>query len=373
MGLAVVQMGIAVVLLVGILTISRQLDFIQNKKLGFEKNQMLLIKTPGTKLFNNQTYETFKQRLLLLPQVAGVTKNIQIPGEGAAIRLVHFNSVAAGEKLALPYLSVGHDFAATYGLELAAGRDISSAFASDTNSVYLVNETAAKQFNLNPAVGRQIATGDAGESPGPIVGVVKDFHYAPLHESIGPLVIGLFNVPLTNISVRLQTDRLATTVTEIQKIWREFEPDRAMEFAFLNDELEAVYRFENRLSKIAGIFAGLAIFVTGLGLFGMALYTAEQRIKEIGIRKVLGATSANVVALLSKDFVKIILLANALAWPVAWLAMRRWLQDFAYRVDIEWWIFALAGGLVFVIALLTAGAQALKAALANPVEALRYE
>jgi putative ABC transport system permease protein len=373
MGLAVVQMGIAVVLLVGILTISRQLNFIQNKKLGFEKNQMLLIKTPGTKLFNNLAYETFKQRLLLLPAVAGVTKNVQIPGEGAAIRSVYFNSVTAGEKLALPYLSVGHDFAATYGLELVAGRDISSAFASDTNSVYLVNETAARQFNLDPVVGRQIATGDAGEQHGPIVGVVKDFHYAPLHEPIGPLVIGLFNVPLTNISVRLQTDRLAAAVADIQKIWREFEPDRAMEFSFLDGELEAVYRFENRLGKIAGIFAGLAIFVTGLGLFGMALYTAEQRIKEIGIRKVLGATSANVVALLSKDFVKIVLLANLFAWPVAWLAMRRWLQDFAYRVDIAWWLFGLAGGLVLVVALLTAGAQALKAALANPAKALRYE
>ena len=372
-GMAVVQMAVAAVLLAGILTIARQRDFIASKKLGFTKNQMLLLKTPGTKLANNQTYETFKRRLLQLPEVAGVTKNMQIPGSGAAIRTVYFGSVTEDQKIALPYLAVGHDFAATYELEIVSGRDLSSAFASDTNSVYLVNEAAVNQFNLDPALGRIIATGDAGEQRGAIVGVVKDFHYAPLHEPVGPLVIGLFNVPLVHISVRLQTQELPAAMARLEKIWKEFEPDRAMEFSFLDGELDAAYRFEAQFGRIAGLFTGLAIFITCLGLFGMALHAAEQRFKEIGVRKVLGATTAGVIALLSKDFVKVVLLANLLAWPVAWYAMQRWLQDFAYRVDMEWRTLALTGGVTLIVALLTVSTQAVKAAWANPAQALKCE
>ncbi len=371
--LVVAQMAITIILLIGILTISQQLNFIRNKKLGFDKEQIMLINLRGTALTNINTYESFKKRLEQLPDVKGVTKSIQMMGQGAAMRSVYFYGVTEDEKVALPYLTVGHDFASTYNLEIVAGRDISSEVASDTNHIYMVNEAAVKQFDLAPVLGRIITTGDAPKEPGPIVGIVKDFHYGPLHEPIGPLVIGLWNRPLVYISVNLETDAFMSTIGQIEKIWGEFESNRAMDFSFLQDQLNRVYQFETMLGKVDTVFTGLEILIACLGLFGMALYIAEQRTKEIGIRKVLGASIQNIIYSFSFDFIKLLLVANLLAWPIAYFTLREWLNDFAYRVELGIEVFLLAGVSVLVMTFLTVSYQLIKAALSNPVETLRYE
>jgi len=369
--LVVLQMAITIILLVAISTISQQMNFIRSKKLGFQKEQMLLIRAPGTKWA--AAYESFKQQLLQIPEVAGVTRNSAPIGEGFPIRSLFFKEIVESEKVALPYVFVGHDFATVYGLEFHEGRDFSKTFSTDTNFVYLVNEAAVKAYDLKPAIGRFIASGDRNPQRGQIVGVIKDFHFASLHQKIEPLVIGLFNGPLPFISVKLSAGNLSHTVSQIQKVWAQFESGRAMEFSFLDDRLDQLYKFEAQLGKIVSYFAALAIFIGCLGLFGMASFTAEQRTKEIGIRKVLGASVPGVIALLSKDLTKLVVLGFIIAVPIAYMAMRRWLDDFAYRIELGAGVFLLAGAVVLLIAWLTVSYQSIKAALLNPVQALRYE
>ncbi len=370
-GLVVLQMAITIILLVAIATISQQMNFIRSKKLGFQKEQMLLIRAPGAKWV--AAYESFKQQLLQIPEVAGVTRNSAPIGEGFPIRSLFFKEIVESEKVALPYVFVGHDFATVYGLEFHEGRDFSKTFSTDTNFVYIVNEAAIKTYDLKPAIGRFIASGDRNPQRGQIVGVIKDFHFASLHRKIEPLVIGLFNGPMPYISVKLSAGNLSHTVSQIQKVWAQFESERAMEFSFLDDRLDQLYKFEAQLGKIVSYFAALAIFIGCLGLFGMASFAAEQRTKEIGIRKVLGASVPGVIALLSKDFTKLVLLGFVIAAPVAYMAMRRWLDDFAYRIELGAGVFLLAGAVALLIAWLTVSYQSIKAALANPVESLRYE
>jgi len=373
-GLVVFQMAVTVVLLVAIATISQQLQFIRDKNLGFQKEQMLLIKSAGTKLATSpSSFETFKAQLVQTPNVRGVTRLSAPLGKGFPIRSIFFKEIVESEKVALPFIFTGHDFATVYNLEMVAGRDFSKTFSTDTNFVYLVNEAAVKQYDLNPVIGRVIASGDRNPQRGQIVGVVKDFHFAPLHQKIEPLVIGLFNGPIPYVSVKLSSTNLSQTIGQIEKLWAQIEPDRPMEFSFLDDQLDQAYRFESQLGKIVGYFAALAIFIACLGLFGMASFAAEQRTKEIGIRKVLGASVPGVIALLSRDFTKLVLFGFLLAAPLAYLAMNRWLDDFAYRISLGPGVFLFAGLAAFMIALLTVSYQSIKAALTNPVEALRYE
>jgi putative ABC transport system permease protein len=370
-GLVVFQMAMTVVLLIAIATISQQLHFIRDKNLGFQKEQMLLIRAPGARWA--QLYDSFKDQLLQISEVKGVTRNSGIMGQGYPIRSIFFKEIVESNKIALPYIFAGHDFAKVYGLEMIEGRDFSKLFSTDTNFVYLVNESAVKKYELQPAVGKFIASGDLNPRRGQIIGVVKDFHFAPLHQQIEPLIIGLFSGPMQFISVRLTSDNLSQTIGRIEKIWAQFEPERAMEFSFLDDQLDQAYRFESQLGKIAAYFTGLAIFIACMGLFGLASFAAAQRTKEIGIRKTLGASVGGVILLLSKDFTKMVLLGFLIAAPVAYFAINRWLDDFAYRIELGPGVFLLAGGLALSIAWLTVSYQSIKAALANPVEALRYE
>ncbi len=373
-GLVVFQMAITIVLLVAIATISQQLRFVRSKNLGFQKEQMLLIKSAGSTLAREQpNYESFKQQLLQMPEIAGVTRISAPMGKGFPVRSIFFNEIDESKKVAIPYIFAGHDFAAVYGLELVAGRDFSKSFSTDTNFVYLTNVAAIKKYDLNPALGKFIASGDLNPRRGQIVGILQDFHFAPLHQPLEPLIVGLFNGPLPYISVKLRSEDLAGAVSQIEKRWAQFEPDRPLEFSFLDDQLDQAYRFEAQLGQVVSYFTGLAIFIACLGLFGMASFAAEQRTKEIGIRKVLGASVAGVIALLSQEFTKLVLAGFVLAAPLAYFAMQRWLSDFAYRITLGPEIFLLAGALALIIAWLTVSYQAVKAALANPIESLRYE
>jgi len=272
---------------------------------------------------------------------------------------------------------VDHDYIRTLGMEILKGRDFSREFATDSSTV-IINETAAAVFGYADPVGKKIWTytdfnsGEKKMATYTIVGVVKNFHFESLRQNIGALCLTLGRNN-GSVSFRLKTDDVSKVVGAIEAQWKKNAPGQPFSYAFLNEEFDAMYRSEQRVGQIAISFSVLAILIACLGLFGLAAFTAEQRTKEIGIRKVLGADVRNIVAMLSRDFLQLVLISNLIAWPLAWWAMSRWLQDFAYRIDLSWWIFALAGLMALFIALFTISFQALKAALANPIKSLRTE
>jgi len=283
------------------------------------------------------------------------------------------------DPLTMRMLWVDHDFIETLGIELGPGRNFSKDHPTDATEAFILNETAVKQLGWESpgaAIGKPFER-IYGPKPdervtGRIIGVAKDFHFRSLRFDIEPLVIHLW--PWLNyIIVRVQPDHVPSTLAFLERTWQKFDPNHPFEYYFLDDRFASLYRAEESLGQISGAFATLAIFVACLGLFGLAAFTAEQRTKEIGIRKVLGASISGIVLLLSKEFTKLVLVSNLIAWPIAYWAMNRWLQDFAYRIHIGVGTFLLAGVLALIIALLTVSFQAIKAALANPVKALRYE
>jgi putative ABC transport system permease protein len=270
---------------------------------------------------------------------------------------------------------VDYHYIPTLGMEIVAGRNFSKDFASDSTGM-VINESAARAFGwgkdiLNRKVYRFISNaGDKKEYH--VIGVVKDFHFESLHERITPLLLIMDN-NAGSIIVKAKTKDIAGLLTSMKQQWNNFTADAPFAYTFMDERFAETYRAEQKVGRILSIFSGLTIFVACLGLFGLATFTAEQRTKEIGIRKVLGASLTNIVSLLSKDFLKLVLLANVLAWPLAWWAMQQWLQDFEYRTEIGWWVFVLASVGALLIALFTISFQAIKAAIANPVKSLRNE
>ncbi len=369
--LVVLQFAIAIALLSGIAVVKSQMDFIHSKDLGFDKDGLLTLKVSGFAEVQ-QGIAPFKSELLSNRAIHGVSVSRGLIGGGLGGRYLETVDGSGKAISTTIYLHwVDTDFLDVYGIELIAGRRFSHA---DSQDVYLVNEAAVRAFgweNPQQAPGKPFKT--EGRE-GRVIGVVQDFHFAPLQQRIAPVMIRLARPNVfSNISVRLETATLSETVGFIEKTWRRHFPEALLQTSFLDDRLAQHYRQQQLFGVIFTAFVILSLVIACLGLFGLAALAARQRTKEIGIRKVLGATVTNVVALLSKDFVKLVLLANLVAWPVAWYAMNKWLKNFAYRIDIGWWVFALAGGLALVIALLTVSTQAVRVALANPVESLRYE
>jgi putative ABC transport system permease protein len=273
-------------------------------------------------------------------------------------------------------------FANTLGLELKEGRFFSKDFSTDSLSVVL-NEKAVTELGLKDPIGARLTTPDEqlnapDGSPYQytVVGVVKDYHFQSLHQPIAPLVfnnISKFGGIVPEMAVRINAADFKTSLTSIEKLWKKFIPARPFHYSFFEQDLAALYRQEQTTQKIFTIFSSLAIFIACIGLLGLAAYTTQQRSREISIRKVLGASVSNVVAMLSKDFLKLVLIAALFAFPLAWWAMHSWLQDFSYRINITWWVFVIAAMLAVLIALLTISFQAIKAATANPVKNLRTE
>jgi putative ABC transport system permease protein len=279
-------------------------------------------------------------------------------------------AVAVGFRL--PFVGVDHDFFDTFGMKLIAGRTFSRGYPTDSTEAFVLNETAVAKLGWTSpqgAVGKPLGY---GQHEGRVIGVVKDFNFESMHQSIKPMLFQLSPF-LRRISIRIRPENVPGTMAFLQDKWLSWRPDYPFNYYFIDERFEQRYESDTTLGKVFALFAVLAAFIACLGLFGLAAFTTEQRTKEIGIRKVLGATVTNLIHLLSVDFVKLVLLANLLAWPVAWYAMNKWLQNFAYRMDVEWWIFVLAGGLALLIALLTVSTQAVRAALANPVDSLHYE
>ncbi len=366
-GLVVLQFVISVVLIVGTMVVAKQVNYIRAKNLGFDKENVVVLPAPRHALAQ---IPAFKQELQHYANVIGVSASNTMPGGEFGKNAFRRVNAPPDEMSMLQEIYADADYVATLGMKLAAGRAFQD-WATDSSAV-LLNEAAVKMSGWRDPVGSQLNSGD-GTQTFTVIGVLQNFHFETLRNEIQPLMMHLSSSFPQFVSVRIRPDDTPATLAFLKKQWEAFFPRAPFEYSFLDQDFDALHRADQRLGKIFSVFSSLAILIACIGLFSLSAFTAEQRTKEIGIRKVLGASVSGIIGLLSKDFVKLVLIANLLAWPVAWFAMNKWLQTFAYRIEIAWWIFLLAGGLALVIALLTVGTQAIKAALVNPVEALRYE
>ncbi len=377
-GLVVAQFALSLIMIVATLVVYRQLEYVRHKQLGFNQEQLVVIDINHDDVQANFT--TVKTEFLREAAVRSVTVSSRVPGDWKSFRQIQVVKEGAPdiETQTMSFNGIDEDFLKTYEVDLVAGRNFSRALASDSTAI-LLNETAARMLFGAAPLGKFIHV-PARPFQGQVVGVVKDFHFLSLHDQIGPLVMGLMPKGgrhalhgIDYFSLRISTANVPETIAFITKVHEQFDRVNPIELDFLGEWWQNLYQRDERVGQIFGVAATLAILIACIGLLGLSAFMAEQRTKEIGVRKVLGASVASIIALLSKDFTKLVLVATLLASPVAYYAMQKWLQSFAYRIEIGWLVFIAAGALAAVIALLTISYQALKAALGNPVEALRYE
>ncbi|MCB0291728.1 MAG: ABC transporter permease [Calditrichaeota bacterium] len=380
--LVVTQFAISIALIICTIGVMNQLHYLRAKKLGFDKEHVVVIEINDATLRYPRS-EALLQSLAQSPAVLSVAAADEVPGNRRySDTMFHKDNsgVALEDMINLMYYQVSHDYIPTLGMEMAAGRNFSHDFPADTLGGYIINEAAVREIGWaspEDAVGRdfgkvtEINPLTFGE--GKIIGVVKDFHFKSLRQEIEPLVLELNPRAKRNIFVRIRPENIPATLAFLEQKTEEFSPTYPFTYFFQDEYFDSLYRSEDRLQEIFGYFTFLAIFIACLGLFGLASFTAEQRTREIGVRKVLGAGLGSIAGLLSREFLKWVLLANLIAWPVAWYLMRGWLENFAYRTELGWLPFVLAGAAALLIALLTVSYQAVKAGLVDPVKALRYE
>jgi putative ABC transport system permease protein len=376
-GLVTLQYVISITLIISTFVIFYQLHHVKNRDLGFDKEQVAVINMRGQV---SQKHDVFKNEILRLPGVAGAACSSTVPSRGRSETMFSFEGIDQ-KKQVFPIMEIDSDFLDTMGMELIAGRNFSADRPSDSKAMIL-NETLVQHLGWEEPVGKIVSMTDLADADNPekgfvevpytVIGVVKDFHFESLHEKIRGHLMKMSG-EVSRISVKLQPGAIAATLHSIENIWRELEPAHPFSYVFLDESFDRLYRSEQRMGQIFVSFTLMAIFISCLGLFGLASFTADQRTKEIGIRKVLGASISNVVVLLSRDFTKWVILANVVAWPTAYLVMNKWLQNFAYRIGLAIWIFILSGIIALFIAVLTVSTKALKAAVANPADSLRYE
>lgn len=368
--LVVAQFAISIGLIVGTLVIDRQMQYLRSKNLGFDKENLVTMPVRIAGL--RSELEALKNELLSHPDIIGVTASSVLPGMAGEKIIFWEKGRPIEESMVVAQMRVDRDYLETMKIELKSGAAVLRE--GDQGMTFLVNEAAARLLGGESIIGREIGQQDSEKSHfGEIGGVVGDFHFESLRAPIDPAVIRLgFDSYYNYITVRLRPGDPAVALGFMESQWKAFSGS-AFEYTFLDERLQQLYGAEQRLGQVFQVFAALAIFVACLGLFGLASFTAEQRTKEIGVRKVLGASMANIVLLLSKEFTWPVIVANAIAWPVAYWGMERWLRNFTYHIDIEIGSFVLGGALALVTAWLMVGHRAIRAALANPVEALRYE
>jgi putative ABC transport system permease protein len=373
--LVITQFVVSIALIACTGIILKQLNYMQNKKLGFKKENLVVI--PFDYQSATRTIASLKSELLTRPEIINVTTVSNIPGGGSRQNV--FGPAGASPKDAplICAINVDQDFVPTMKLELVAGRNFSNQFATDAMQSIIINEMTAKKFDWDNPIGKQITEWTQGSPTKTVIGVVKDYHFNSLHNKIQPLIIE--NEPpgenhwINYFMVSIAGTNIHSSLDFIQSVLENKNSPFPYEYFFLEENFNNYYQQERQLSRIFSYFTSIAIFLACLGLLGLATYTAEQRTKEIGVRKVLGATIRSIIFLLSKEFMKWVLIANLIATPIAWYATSKWLQNFAYRIDLTIWPFLLAGLLAFSSAFLTVTWQAIRAATANPVEALRYE
>ena len=373
--LVVFQFSISIALIIGTIVIYRQLNYIQNKKLGFNKEQVLVVK--DTYVLGQQT-EVFRNEALRLPHIVSASVSGYLPVPSSRSEDIFFpeGEMDPEKSISMQNWMVDVEYINTMGMEMAKGRNFSKGLQTDSTAV-IINEAAAGVMGLQDPVGKKLGLlADVNDKNSmryyTIIGVVKNFNYESLRNNIEALCMRLGR-STGSMSFRMKTGDVMGVLQSMERLWKKMVPGEAFTYSFLDEDFNAVYRTEQRMGRIFISFAVLAIFIACLGLFGLVTYAAEQRTREIGIRKVLGASVGSIAGMLSKDFLKLVLIAALIVFPVSWWAMQRWLQDFAYRISISWWIFVFAAAVALLIALLTISFQAIKAALANPVESLRTE
>ncbi len=376
-GLVVFQFTISIMLIIGTIVIYNQLDYIRSKKIGYNRDQVLVLHNT---YYLDKQIKTFRNELLNIPGVTNASISGDLPTSPNFDNEGWFRDATldANKAVVLTNFFVDENYIPTLGMEMKQGRNFSKDFPSDSTGIIL-NESAVKvlgfkdplketlyrpSFNNNGSIGRTVGFH--------VVGVVKDFNFSSLHQNVGPLIIQL-GENWGSISLRINITNTSSIINIAQTKWNSMVPGQPFSYTFMDADFNNIYTAEQQTGKLFITFAVFAIFIGCLGLFGLVTYAAEQRTKEIGVRKVLGASASGIVAMLSKDFAKLVLIASFIAFPVAWWAMNKWLQSFAYRISISWWVFVVAGIAAIVIALITVSFQAIKAAVANPVKSLRTE
>lgn len=382
--LVIFQFTISVVMLIGTIVIYKQVNFVNNKDLGFDKELLCVVDINSGKVRSNA--EVIKSEFSKIPNVKDVSVTSRVPGEWKTIPTIKINPTTnINEPQTSFFLGVDENFIKTFEIELLKGKNF--AGINDSSSI-IINETAAKILNIKEPSDQilEIPERAMGGSFRPlpdnqvfrarVIGIVKDFHFQSLRDKIAPIVLGYQNNPVHSIdyfTARVSGEDIPSTLVQMEKTLTQIDPSHLLEYHFLDEQLARFYADDARRQTLLIWVALATVMIACLGLFGLATYAAEKRIKEIGIRKVLGASVVNLATLLSKDFLKLVLIANGIAFPIAWWATDKWLQEFAYHIEIQWWFFALAGTIAIIIALLTVSYQAIKAALINPVKSLKTE
>lgn len=378
-GLIIFQFSISILLIISTAVIRDQLTYIGNRELGFSKDNLVIMpifgvdwnkrKNPEDRL--TRRYEVVKREFLDHHEILKATafRYTLGPLGGGALRTVYPEG-ATDREWRMRVQEADADFLEVFEIELIDGRNFSDDIVSDATGAFILNESAVRQLGWRNAVGRGFGYADW---KGIVIGVVKDFHSSSLHEKIGPLAIQMKTDLVWNLGLKIRTENATETIAYLREKWKEFLPEHPFRFSFADEMLNTLYNRERRFSQMSHLLTIIAIFVACLGLFGLTAYLAEQRTKEIGIRKVLGASELNIMSLLSREFMQLVAIANLFAWPVAYIAMSGWLQNFAYHIDLTPYRFIQGGILAFVAALLTLGFQSFRTARANPIDALRYE
>jgi putative ABC transport system permease protein len=372
----VFQFSISIFLIIGTLVIYNQLNYIQTKNLGYNRNQVLVIKNVFE--LNNQA-KLFKQKVKEIPGVINATMTGFLPTSGFKSTSIYYRDATLNEKTSMFPQSwqVDEDYVPTLDMKMAAGRNFSKDMPTDSAGV-VINQAAAKFLGFKDPVNSIIYRSMGSQhimahmKQYRILGVVKDFNFNSLHENVTPVILTLAE-DNRGLSIRVNTNNLTSLLAQINSVWKEVNPNVQINYSFMDQDFDAIYRTEQRTGQLFIIFTTLAIVIACLGLFGLAAYAAEQRTKEIGIRKVLGASVTAIASMLSVDFVKLVGISILIASPIAWYLMNKWLQDFAYRISIQWWVLVVAGLVALLIAIITVSFQSIKAAIANPVDSLKNE
>jgi putative ABC transport system permease protein len=365
--LVVSQFAISVALVFCTIVVYRQLHFLKNKELGFVKDHVMIVPA-GPK-----EHEALINELRQNSQILDVTLSDYLPHEISGASFAEWDGHNADEKILFYRNWADANFLGFYDIPVILGREFSKEFMDKKGEVYILNEAAVKAIGWDDPIGKRFWFSGQEKNPGVVVGVVKDFHFAPLHLNIEPLALTLLSERPNWLSIRISPHDIPGTLAFIERTWKAHSPQEDFSYSFLDDRLDRMYRIEEKLGKTFSIYTFIALFVACIGLFGLASFITAQRTKEIGIRKVLGATEWNITTLTTTRFLGLVLVSNAVAWPVAYFAMNRWLQNFAYKTSIGIGIFTMSAGLSLFIAFLTVGYQSIKAALANPADSLRYE
>ncbi len=373
--LVVTQFSISIILIISTAIVFQQLNYMQQTNLGYDRSQVVVVGVSGGV---NDNYESFRQQLLQNPAIEEAGRSSRVPtgrlldSQGAG--MIQGDS-AAPSPVDIKFLAADEKFIPTYNIKMAAGRNFSKEYGTDT-SAFILNETAARNLGYEPVAGLVGKSMSYGGLSGRVIGIMGDFHFESMHQKIVPLVVTMpvaNGTGARNVSIRISGKNVPAAIKHIETVYKRFNPDVPFEYSFIDERYQSLYESELRQGSIFFVFAALAIFIACLGLFGLSAFAITQRMKEIGVRKVLGASVSSIVRLLSRDFLKLVAIAALIAFPIAWFAMDNWLQDFAYRVQVGWWIFVVAGVVAALVAVLTISIQAIKAAIANPVKSLRSE